>query len=292
MLTNRELATVIIGGVILLLMLTRSEIRESLKSVLNAFFDRWILSLVFVYSAYASLVILLVWYLGLWSVDTLKDTLIIIVFTGFGMVFNANRHKDGKHLVSDTILSTVGLSALLAFYVGLSVFDLWAEIILQLFLGLIVAMSVVAKHQGEEMKSLYVILSWILSISGFLLLWRAALDVIDAYRANESADIFQSLALSIWIPVSLIPLIYILGFLMHIQTLLVHLRFKGGDDKVSTKTKLALVLGLRFSIKYAQLFRGRWNRELTQASKLPAKLEVMASFRRSAASEQEGASTS
>lgn len=132
--SNRELATAILAAVfvatILLIPRTRRQVLPSLVAILKVLANIKILGLFAAYFAYAALLVVAAWILGAWEISLLKDTLIVVVFVGLPLLFNANEIRNGLHLVTKVIKETIGVAALIVFYVSLVSLPLWAELIM------------------------------------------------------------------------------------------------------------------------------------------------------------------
>ncbi len=153
MLTNREVATLIIVGTFLAFAFFRAEVRKSFADILKTFCSKPILSVIAFYLCYAGLLLWLAWAKGWWDTSLLKDTFVMVLLIGMGMVFSAHTNRRSSDITRKTLKDTLGLSAFLAFYVNLSSFNILAEIVIQLILICTVVMLAIAPHRQETPKS-------------------------------------------------------------------------------------------------------------------------------------------
>jgi hypothetical protein len=93
--------------------------------------------------------------------------------------------------------------------------------------------------------------------------------------------------LSIWLPVLLMPFVYVLAFLMHCEMILVRLPFFNDKKKPKLRVRWALLAGLRFSTRLASSFNGIWLGQIAQASGFRDGRRVMREFRASLRAEEE-----
>ncbi|HYF97167.1 MAG TPA: hypothetical protein VD947_03975 [Patescibacteria group bacterium] len=279
MLTDREIATLIIFGAIFTAALLSKTVRKSLLDVLRSILNKYILGPILVYLAYSATLIWAAWSLGWWNTDLLKDTFIVVFITGIGMLFRANTIKSGSFLIKKTILSTVGLAALITFYVNLSSFNVISEIIFQLVIGAAVLLSIVAKHQlDHSSKSLAKFFDAIVVIGGIVLIIKTTADFKKILASEGPLEIFEPLILTVWFPLMLIPFVYIFSLVINIQSLLKGLSAIS-NDPIKLRVIAALLVGLRFSVKYASSFIGHWRMDITEISTYRETQKLMHRFR-------------
>src|SRR5699024_5321441 len=88
-------------------------------------------------------------------------------------------------------------------------------------------------------------------------------------------------ALSVWLPVSLIPFIYVFGLIASCEATLVRAKFHNGREALPFAARLAFVLGVRGSLRYATYFTGRWLPELAKQKSFRDASRTMREYRRS-----------
>ena len=280
MLTDREIATLLIFGAIFIAALFSKTVRNSLLDVLRTILNKYILGPILVYLAYSTVLIWVASSLGLWDSNLLKDTLIVVFITGIGMLFSANSIKSGGFLVKKTVASTVGLTALITFYVNLSSFHVFSEVIFQLVIGVAVILSVFAKHQKEaSLKSLVKFFDAIVVIGGIILIIKTTTDFREIWVSEGPSEIFEPLILSIWFPLTLIPFVYLFSLVIYMQSLLKGLSVISRDDPIRLRVTIALLLGLHFSVRYTSSFSGHWRMDITEISTYREARKLMHRFR-------------
>ncbi len=281
-LTNRELASAILiivfAGVYVLVPSLRRQIGPSFAGALKAFFAWKILFALFVYLAYAFGLVYAAWRVSHWDTSLLKDTLIVVFFVGLPMVFRANKIKEGANLFRNVVRDVAGVSALLAFYVGFGSLALWAELLLQpvaIFLGLLTAIA----YQNPAHRAAEKLASRLLAIIGIALLGCATMTIASSWNVSDLSDSLKSLALSIWLPLAMIPFVYTFAYVMYCESALAMLPFFNNKRKSAWHVRVMCVLGLRFSTRLASELRGRWLGELAQSSGFTNSRQVMKRFR-------------
>jgi hypothetical protein len=279
MLTNREIASLILIGALLVFCIVRADIRKSLVGTIKVFFSYQLVTINLIYLTYAAALVLLAWRLGAWDPRLLKDTVIVLLVVGYPMVFRANSVSDGKVLLRRTVRETLGISALVVFYVNLSSLPIVWEVIIQL-VGVFAAMlAVVAKSQGPKSRPVAVFMNGVLIAIGLLLFVTTTISFLAAWKTEDFGLILKTLCMTLWLPIALLPLIYVGAFLMQVQVIFVMLPFNNGHKKVRLGVKLALFFGLRGSVRLGADFVGPWRTRVGEASNYQDAQLVMKDFR-------------
>ncbi|MCX2746288.1 hypothetical protein OOZ51_00480 [Arthrobacter sp. MI7-26] len=282
--TNREIATVVvtIGAIAVLLMIPkiRTDILHAFRGLLKLVFNRQILMIFGIYLAYAVLIIFGASKIRIWNGSLLKDTMIIVVITGLPMLFRANQVKSGPGLVLRTIKETLGISAILVFYLGLYSFPILAEIPLQIFLGILTILAAVAPLQKEQTSRRVGIGANVIILS--IVLWlivQTAVHLAATWKPEKASEIVSSFALSIWLPLLLLPLIYVLAYYMSCEGILVRLSCLNNQVKPPLRVRIAVVLGLHFSTRLASSFVGGRPKDVAQTMTFKGALHAMKVYR-------------
>lgn len=279
MLTNREIASLILIAALLVFCIVRADIRTSLLGTIKVFFSYQLVTINLIYFTYAAAFVFLTWRLGAWDLRLLKDTVIVLLIVGYPMVFRANSVSDGRVLLRRTVRETLGISALVVFYVNLSSLPIVWEVVIQL-VGVFAAMlAVVAKSQGPKSRPVAVFMNGVLIAIGLLLFVTTTINFVAEWKTEDFGLILKTLCMTIWLPIALLPLIYVGAFLMQVQVIFVTLPFHNGHKKVRIGVKLALLFGLRGSVRLGAAFIGAWRTRVGEASNYQDARCVMKGFR-------------
>ncbi|TFC39057.1 hypothetical protein [Cryobacterium sp. TMT2-14] len=264
---------------LLLFAKNRSEIRLAVRELFGAFFNWKILVVVAVYLLYATGCVALAAHLDLWGVGILKDTLITIFFVGLPLIVSAPKVKSGVKLVRSVGWETIGLSGFLAFYVALASFSIPGELFLQSVLVVLAMLSVYGKRAPETHK-LARGCDVLLSLIGIGLAAFTTYTLVSSWDALSIRDIALSLALSIWLPLMLLPLIIALAILMSAETVLSLLSWHNNKVEPPRRVRLAFLMGIHFSTFYAAHFAGQWLGRLARQKTFRGAQQVMRDYRR------------
>lgn len=282
-LTSRELATVIIviAFVLLSLLLTKDRrgLLRSFLEVVKAFFKWRIWTVVVVYLIFVTTVVVLAQSAGAWSCELLKDTLIIAFFVGLPVLFNSTRFRDGLGVVKHVLKEVLGVTALLVVYLNLAPFPLWGELVLQASLSFFATLAVVAERDPKTaaVGKFFEILTGLIGIVLFACVTIRVATRFDEFDWEHEATAF---ALSVWLPVALIPFIYVVGLIASCEGTLVRVKIHNGRESLPFAAKLAFVFGVRGSLRYATYFSGRWIPEFAKQKSFLDASRTMREYRR------------
>jgi hypothetical protein len=195
------------------------------------------------------------------------------------MVFRATSVSDGKVLLRRTVRDTLGISALVVFYVDLSSLPIVWEVVIQL-VGVFAAMlAVVAKSQGPKSRPVAVFMNGVLIAIDLLLFVTTTINFIAEWKTEDFGLIFETRCMTVWLPIALLPLIYVGAFLMQVQVMFVMLLFNNAHKKVRLRVKLALFVGLRGRVRLGAAFISAWGMRVGEASDYRDARSVMMDFR-------------
>jgi len=234
---------------------------------------------VVIFLVYASLLVWLAAQIGLWDFKLFKDTILITLVVGFPMMFGVTQVKDGAYLVRTVTRSTIGASAFVAFYLNLVSFNLLVEFLLQIVVTIAALVSVVAKHQGSTSLVVGRIMDGVLAVIGLVLLMVTTVNLHANWQDMDLKTTGLTFAMSIWLPLALLPFIYVLSFYAVTESVFIMLPFFNGREKPNWKVRLAVFIGFHASVRYASNFTGQWRAEVATLTSYRATREVMRSYR-------------
>jgi len=280
MVTNREIASLILLGVFIVAILFIPGVRKSLGDIAKLIFGKHILPILLLYLAYAAGVIVLAAWLKVWDHDLLKDTILVVLLVGLPLIFNAGSAKSGVSLVRKTFAETVGVSVLLLFYINLVSLPIVAEIVLQLF---VIVISTLAAFAGTDSKYRVVakLMNGLLGLIGLGLLGFTTVNLVMTWYEQDPGLILRTLLLSIWFPLALLPLIYLVSFYAQAQLVFVMLPFFNDRKPLPTRVRLAIVLGFHGSTRYAASFIGEWRGRAGKLRRFKETQRLMKEYRKS-----------
>ena len=285
MLSNREIATLIILGIVIVYVMFSAAVRKSVGGVLKAFMH-WKLQLtVWLYAIYAVGVVLAAASLGVWELALLKDSIIWIIFSGLPILFRAPDVKDGSLLIKRTLAETFGVSVIVGFYVNLRSFSIPLEIVLQIFLFCLIMVGVAAGRQDDKARSVNNIANFLIAGIGIFLVWTTISWLAQNWKSVD-LELWLLAAMTLWFPLALLPFIYVAAFIMHCESAVSRLAFFNDGKPPTLGVHVGYLIGTRGSAKYASGVKGHWRAELARARGFRQAVAVMAAFRQSIRDEE------
>jgi len=278
MLTNRDLATLIWLGVLLLVLVYRSDGRSILRGLAGAFLPITVLLAVFV--IYVLGLVIAGQRLGWWNPDLAKDSVIWFLTVGFPTWFNVQgASEDG--FFRRTALRTIGIGAVVGFYLNLTAFSLPVELGLQLLLLIAIFMSVMGKRD-PKMKPAKQLGDFLILVIVLALAFNTANDLATNWASLDKTQTLLSFALPVWLTLGVLPFIFLFGLFCNYEVAATRVRLCAKAQRVPWKAKLAMVLGFRLSNHDLRSFGGGtadW--QLARAESLGEARRIVAEYRKS-----------
>lgn len=282
--TSREIATGIIAAAFILLSIALNKDRKglprSLRQVAKAFAAWKVWTVVLAYLVFVAGVVVLAQAIGLWSGALLKETLIVGLLVGVPILFHSTEFKDGLAVVKHVVKKVLGITAILAVYLNLAPFPLWGELILQIFLLFCMMLAIVGKKNPKTapVGKFFETLTALIGIGLLAYVTAKVASHFNEFNWEREASTF---ALSVWLPISLIPFIYLFGLMATCEATLVRMKFHNAGKALPLSTRLGFLLGVRGSLLYASTFTGHWLSQLANQKSFRDASRTMREYRQS-----------
>ncbi|RKS85295.1 hypothetical protein DEU37_2761 [Microbacterium sp. AG790] len=260
MLNERELATAIVLAMFVVAGLANPKTRAGLLSgfaaVGKALWNRHVIGVLLAYFAWVSLCVLGASAIGLWQLSLLKDTILSALVVGLPLLFRALNNKSGGLLLRNVAKEALGLSAFVAFYVNLSPLPLWAEILLQMVLILLVLMQVAVQRidPSTGQKAVSGCVNFALVALGIGLITWSTIRLVTEWTTLDQKELFLQLFMAVWLPLALFPFLYGFAYVAAVEGILS--RISRLNDDVDWREKAGILVGLSFSLRTAKAFSG------------------------------------
>lgn len=232
MLTSRELATAILLGLVVVLVLVvpgwRRHLGPSVLGLVEAVLAPRIVLLYASMSLWTTLCVLLGSFVGLWGFDLLKDTLIVFLTLAVPMTFRVISMKSGTELLRRVVVETAGITALLVFYLNLESFPLWAELLLQPFLTFAAVLQVVASRDPAHAPA-HKLVTWALGFAALGTFAWVTYRLVAGWESQNFASILRAFLLTLWLPLALLPFLYAVGVMVRAESLFSRFRWLRGS---------------------------------------------------------------
>lgn len=264
MLTDRELASLILVSCVALWVLSRPEGRAGLRSVLGAFLTPKISVPFLLYAAYVAIVVATFGgWSQLWEPRLLKDTIIWFAMSGAVLFFRfGEARKPG--FVGARIRGALKVAVFLEFYINLVAYPLPWELALQVTAAVLSILSIVAATDPQT-KGVGRVTAAVLGALGTALLLITGWQVVRDLATLDVVGTARDFLLPLWLIVVSVPFIYVLALWAHYETAFLRIDLTGPDQKAHRRAKLALLWGLGLRNPDVAQFGGAWLNELVLA---------------------------
>lgn len=231
----------------------RTSVKSTFPGVVRAFLAPQILWVLGLFVAWVLAWLGIASSIGVWNWSLLKDTVIIVSTVGLPLLFTTHNSPTGLALLRSIAKETVAWSALALFYVNLESFPLLGELVLQATLIFFTALLVFARHQEDSEKTVGCLTGALGVLGLFMIVW-TTVQILTNYESYLTVDFARQLALSAWLPFALFPFLYLVAIFSAIEMILMRGRFI--YSTASLGVKIGVVVGLRFSLRFAKALRG------------------------------------
>ena len=212
LLTNRELAALILlGGLIAFVLVRpgRNKIISSVGGALVTLTKPSILVPLLLYVGWIFAAAAGAGRLGLWDSNLLKTTILWLVLSGLALVMNLNDAINKPGFFRRAVLKTLGVAAVVAFLSALKSFPLWIEIPAQTLAVLFAVVAVLAERKPEH-APIGKLANGYLAIFGLsALIWSLA-HLMGNWSSLDQGIVVREFLLPIWL--TPVALLFVYGF--------------------------------------------------------------------------------
>ena len=159
LLTNRELASLILLAALIVLALAssgRGDVLRSVGNLLSILVEPKIFIPTFLYVAAILGALIPASRLGLWEPSLWKTTVTWLLVSGIGLLFSLNKAIEEPGFFRRAFVRTLSAVAIVEFIANLEPFPLWAELLGQLVASVaVVTTSVAEQPRPRQMAQTY-----------------------------------------------------------------------------------------------------------------------------------------
>lgn len=221
---NRELAALIWGMVLLVVLAASRNVRLSLVRLLCAFFRPKILLPLLLMLAYMSAVVWGLWKLHLWDPVLLKDSIVWVMSVGFVLFLHSpDAHHDERYF-RQTVITSLKVVVVLEFLANLHVFSFWCEIALFPIVLALVLMKTVAEFK-PDLKGIERALGTLLIVYGLVVLVFSTYHALKDIRGTFTFPNLQAILLQPALTMALVPFLYAFALVAAYELLFVRIDF-------------------------------------------------------------------
>lgn len=262
--TNRDVSLLLWLGIVVVFLVWKRDTRESLMGVARAFWGK-VAVLFLAYTVYVALVVAIAYAVGAWNTGLLKETVAWFLVPGVVLLFGFSKAYEGRAFYLRTLLRVIGLTAVIEFYVNLTSFSLWFELILLPLTVFLVALSTVAGMKPEtEIAKRWV--DRVIAVVGLVVLVATGIYLANDWANLDQTEMALSFAQPIWLTLASLPFIFAFSLFANYEEQFVRIGFFSKDDpKARRRAKLALVRSFHLRNRELHRFPGTGQIELARS---------------------------
>ena len=237
MLSNRELASVIIVTTIAFPLFANTAVRNSLKHVIRSIFAKAIVCWAILTGLWIILGVYLLALFGLWEGQFLKETVIWGLTAGVLLAFRGTTSVDPEQFYRKALRDQLTVATFFGFYMNLKEFSLIFEILLQVSVLFFSVLSAVAGQKQEHLP-VKKLVDWILAFIGLVTLatvsWKVFGDTKSLLIWATGKKFLFPILLAVWV----VPLGYLLSLYAFYQQISIRLNSIDKDLRFYIKLRL------------------------------------------------------
>jgi hypothetical protein len=273
---NREKATLIWLAALLLYMLSRPDLRESVLGVLKALVQPAVFGCLLLLAGWTVGVVVVLHRIGLWEPDVRNDTVAWSLTVGFGFFMSIQEVKKPGYFIR-AIRRATGLTGFVTVFVNLAVFSLPGELILLPVVTFLVLLAAVAKTDPEHAPALKLV-NLLLSALGIFCVVHVGVNLVDALQADHTV---RALFLPLWLTLGALPLIYAVGLYSEYEQAFLRIDLHAdADPNAARRARRALLRAAHLNVRNLGGFAGRWIHDVATAESKAEARRVMRSWKR------------
>ncbi len=284
--TDRDWATVIwftiAMGIVLARRGGRAWVRSSIPPLLREVISLTIGVPILIVLASIAASTYLAWYVSLWTPALTRDTVVWSV-GALGLLFGATTRSGTEHFLRKAVVAAIGLSVLVEFYVNdVVTFSLPVEFLIILPLATTLALISVSIRVTDQDPTVQRTVNVVVAVASVLLLVAVTWRVATRWNAIDKLDELRALVLPLWLTITLVPTLYLIGLYSAYNAAFVWLRFRGRYGWTArARAKLAMMTTLRGRTREVRALNSVWVQKIAEASSIRESRETIKRFRRS-----------
>ena len=284
-LSSREQASLILLclfiGIVVVLGISQSSIRESILRLIRTFLKRSILLSLFLLFMYISLEVWIGYRLGWWNSKLVKDTVIWAVVSGLVLLFKGTleANKD-PHFFRNTASATIAPTVYITFFLNLTSLSLVAEVAMQIVITILTVLSVYThSSKAREDEPVRKLSDGILALIGFSWVAYTVFHMFETWAQLDGYQLFLEFVLPIWLTIGVLPFIFALSLYVAYEYPFRLINIETNVCRIRWRARLALFTKLRFKSRSIVEFRPYWIKKLVDTNKFGEACDVVREFK-------------
>jgi len=240
---SREQSTMIWIVILLLLALSKKDIRKSFLDLIKMLFEPKIITIIGLMLLYTVLIVSILSKMGVWKANLIKDTIFWTFGTAFILMINARKATHDDKYFKTILLDSIKFIIILEFVVNFYTFSFWVELLLMPLLCFVMLIGVVAETEKEHMP-VKKVSDFILSGFGLFIIVYSFIKITSNYKELATLDSLRAFILPPLLSFLYIPFLYFFALFMAYELLFVRLDGYINEDKKLAKLAKRKILSL------------------------------------------------
>lgn len=232
--SNRELAVYTWLLIFVIYICYNPKIRKDISGLLKQIFSFTILFPYFLMLIYSGVLVYLLYVLGFWTKELLKDSIMWMLVVGVSMYKTAHDATKDVFAISSIIKDTLTATVVLEFIIGNFVFSYPIELIFTLIMTVLVMLQLVSK-MDEKYIRVSVFLDRLIKVIGLCLIIYVVYRFSKEYRTFMDTQNQKTFWLPIFLSFGIIPFVYCLALFMVYQDFFVRIGHRYQKNPVMAK---------------------------------------------------------
>lgn len=278
MLNDRQIATLLWIGLLLVAVLAWPTGRKGLVDVARGFLSRRIWPIFALLALWSVGLVLLGRWIGIWTEALAADTWFWFFTTAAVLLFNFNTASKEPDFFKRKARETFGLTLFLGFLSDLYVLSVPVEFVGQAVVA-ILGVSAVAARQRESTADARKVLDGCLSLVGPTILALALFSLVTNWSNDEAPDLARQLLMPAWMTLGVLPYIYLVALYAGYQMAFTWIDFRDeASFRARCGAKAAVVVRLHGQATLVDKFSLPWATRAAEAGSFRAALVVVDEF--------------
>lgn len=257
-LSTREWATLIWGGIFIVYILCNKETRKGCWEIVVICFGkklRWLWEIILIY---VFIITMVFYHLSIWDNIYIKDIVIWFFFSGLIYCINAISDEADEKYIQTVLKDKFKLTLILEFFMSTFTFSIWIEFVIIPVITIITVMNIMSEKK-EEYRNVHKLLDFALAVTGFWILCGTIKIGITEYKKLEVINTLVCFMIPIVYSILIIPLEYVLELYSKYESLFIRMSFKEEKDKkMIHKHWIDVFCACGFSVSRVLLFRRKY----------------------------------
>lgn len=223
MFNTREIAYLIWGLLLLIVLLFSGKNRSSLFNLVKAFLCKQFLYVYLIALSYVFLCVWILYKVGIWDALLVKDTVLWFLFVALPLMYNAAKINSFQNFLRQVVRPLIAFSIVFEYIFGLYTFDWWIEILMvpvAVFIGGILAFS----ERKPEHRQVHKLMNGVFILIGLISLAAVVIHLFHHYTDYLKRLTAMQFIMPLCLSLMFAPFLYGIAMFTHYETAFVALK--------------------------------------------------------------------